>query len=523
MILGQACGSAACFAIDENTAVQTVNLHKLQAQLKADGQVLSMGEGVTGNYDVPSLLLDFGPTSAVTLNDQINSPGHAIGGLSAWQTNWNTGLTADAASGLTYSDGTPAAGVSIDLGRSAVGGSTINFTDNGFISTNALGGSQNSGIYGGNSPIKDGFYGGSSGNAIAVGLRVNGLPAGTYTVFFAARNTSTSLAAPERVYATNGSSASSYTLTNSPSMLQTNSSPAVTSSFVAGGNCGSMVVTLGAGQSLYIAAAGPGPTDRGFLNAVEIVPGLPMIQAGLPTVNLWSTDAVASRLGPSAGSFSISRTGDTNSPLTVNLSISGSAVNGQDYQSINSSLLLPAGADSALVSVLPIPATQPVGLKTAVINLLPSASYNVGSLTSAVVAIQDVPLFDWRFTYFSSQATNTTLAGNQANPTGDGIPNLIKYALGLVPTNYTAMPLLIPGLSAGGAFTVAFTRPDPPPVDIAYSLQSSSNLTTWAADLGLPLNSIEYLSNGTARVIYQTTSQAAATVRKFVRLGVNPN
>jgi hypothetical protein len=521
MILGQAAGTAACMAIDENTAVQTVNLHKLQAQLKADGQVLSIGGGVAGDYDVPSLLLDFGPTSVATLNDQINSPGHALGGLSALQTNWNTGLIADVASGLVYSDGTPAPGVSIDLGRSAAGGVAINFADNGFISTNALGGSLNAGIYGGSSPVKDGFYGGTSGNTIAVGLRVNGLPAGTYTVFFAARNTSTQFAAPVRVYVTNAPSAATYPFTNSPSVLQSNSSPAVTTSFGAGDNCGAMVVTLAAGQSLYVAAAGGGTEVRGFLNAVEIVPGQPLMQAALPTVNLWSTDAVATRFGPGAGSFSLSRTGNTDAPLTVNLAIGGSAINGQDYQSINSALQIPAGAAAVLIPVLPIPAAQPVGLKTATLNLLSSAAYNRGALTVATVAIQDVPWSDWQLRYFGPQATNAAIAGDQANPTGDGIPNLVKYALGLPPTSYIATALLAPGVSTEGAFTIAFTRPDPAPVDLAYSLQASSNLTSWAAASGLGLNGVEYLANGMARVTYQASPPVAATPRGFFRLGVS--
>lgn len=523
MLLGQAAGTAACFAVDDKTDVQTVDIRKLQAQLRADGQVLSMGGGTTGNYDVASLLLDFGPAMVATANDQINSPGHAVGGLSAVQTHWNTGVTADKAGGLVYSDGTAATGVSIDLGRSVVGGDTIDFTDNGFISTNALGGSQSSGIYGGNSPVKDGFYGGLGGNAIAVGLRVNGLAAGTYTVFFAARNTSTQNASPERVYATNGPSASTYRFTNSASVLQTNSSPAVTSSFVAGDNCGSMAVTLREGDSLYLAAAGTGAEVRGFLNSVEIVPGLPLMQAALPTVDLWTTDGVASRFGPTAGRFSVSRTGNTDSPLTVRLSIGGSAVNGQDYQSIDSSLQLAAGTGSASVAIRPLQAAQPVGLQTAAINLLPSTSYNCGALTSAVVTIQDVPLSDWRLRCFGTQATNAAVAGDQANPAGDGIPNLIKYALGIAPTSYVSDPLLTAGITPGGAFAVAFTRPDPPLADISYELQSSSNLATWAADPGLPLGSIEYGANGSARVTYETMSQTAAVPRKFIRLGITSN
>jgi hypothetical protein len=143
-------------------------------------------------------------------------------------------------------------------------------------------------------------------------------------------------------------------------------------------------------------------------------------------------------------------------------------------------------------------------------------------LTSAVVTIHDVPLSDWRFRYFGAQATNAAVAGNQANPAGDGIPNLVKYALGLVPTNSTLGSILTPALAVGGAFTVSFVRPDPPLADISYRVETSSNLTTWAADVGLP-TAVEYSSNGTARVTYQTTSQVTATNRKFIRLGITPN
>jgi hypothetical protein len=41
MILGQACGSAACIAIDDNTAVQHVAYAELAKQLTADRQILA--------------------------------------------------------------------------------------------------------------------------------------------------------------------------------------------------------------------------------------------------------------------------------------------------------------------------------------------------------------------------------------------------------------------------------------------------------------------------------------------------
>lgn len=47
MILGQAAGTAACFAIDDNLPVQSVNYDKLALQLVADAQVLNLGEPAT--------------------------------------------------------------------------------------------------------------------------------------------------------------------------------------------------------------------------------------------------------------------------------------------------------------------------------------------------------------------------------------------------------------------------------------------------------------------------------------------
>jgi hypothetical protein len=87
--------------------------------------MLGLSTNVPRTNNSISLLLDFGPTAVSSLADKLNSPAHAIGGLSSSQTNWNTGLTNDRASGMIYSDGTPATGVSIELGRSAAGGTTV--------------------------------------------------------------------------------------------------------------------------------------------------------------------------------------------------------------------------------------------------------------------------------------------------------------------------------------------------------------------------------------------------------------
>ena len=136
-----------------------------------------------------SLLLDFGPTAA-TGADALRDPGHATGVVPSGEVAWNR-IVGDTNT-LYYGDGTAATGVTLDLGRSSavgpVGDDNINFSDNGF-SVNALGTAINTGVYVGTSPVKDGIFGGAGGtNNIALGLRVNGLPAGTYRIVVHGRN-----------------------------------------------------------------------------------------------------------------------------------------------------------------------------------------------------------------------------------------------------------------------------------------------------------------------------------------------
>ena len=51
------------------------------------------------------------------------------------------------------------------------------------------------------------------------------------------------------------------------------------------------------------------------------------------------------------GAFTISRTGDTSAPLTVYYSVSGSAVNGHDYQNLKGAKVLKAGKASARIQL----------------------------------------------------------------------------------------------------------------------------------------------------------------------------
>ena len=63
-------------------------------------------------------------------------------------------------------------------------------------------------------------------------------------------------------------------------------------------------------------------------------------------VTRWSTcgasKAAADETGTNPGEFTLTRTGDTTTPLTVNYGVGGSAVNGFDYPPLLGSVVIPA-------------------------------------------------------------------------------------------------------------------------------------------------------------------------------------
>lgn len=70
-----------------------------------------------------------------------------------------------------------------------------------------------------------------------------------------------------------------------------------------------------------------------------------------------------------------------------------------------------------------------------------------------------------------------------ASPANDGLPNLIKYALGLTPAVSGNDGRLSYGkltASGGDYLCLSYIRPDPAPTGIAYAVESSPDLTTWS-------------------------------------------
>lgn len=107
-----------------------------------------------------------------------------------------------------------------------------------------------------------------------------------------------------------------------------------------------------------------------------------------PTVSVSATDANASENGD-PGEFTITRTGNTKNPLTVNYSFGGNAIQGVDYTAASGSIVIPTGQSKVTIPITPINDAISEGNEAVVLNLIDSNTYTVGTEGSDRVVIAD--------------------------------------------------------------------------------------------------------------------------------------
>ena len=198
-----------------------------------------------------------------------------------------------------------------------------------------------------------------------------------------------------------------------------------------------------------------------------------------PVADIVATDPIACEFGPENGAFIVARTGNTAGALTIPIATSGTAINGTTYNSVGSSMTIPAGAVSATIPIVPIPDSIAQGDRMAIVTLGNGSGYNLGANSAATVVVRDKPIDEWRFDKFANDA-NVSFAGDLADREGDGVRNLLEYALNLEPLtpDGTAQPTMT---IESGYLTLSYV-PKSWATDLTYVVESSSDLINWRAD-----------------------------------------
>ncbi len=111
----------------------------------------------------------------------------------------------------------------------------------------------------------------------------------------------------------------------------------------------------------------------------------------VPVVTISAPDGNAAEAGADPATFRLSRTGSTAASLTVAISMSGSATIGVDYHSLTSPRVIPAGATSVDVQLVPNADALVEGSEQATMTVVNGSDYIVGSPSAATVTIADAP------------------------------------------------------------------------------------------------------------------------------------
>ena len=141
-------------------------------------------------------------------------------------------------------------------------------------------------------------------------------------------------------------------------------------------------------------------------------------------------------------------------------------------------------------------------------------NFRVDSITLTFIPPAPVltPLQTWRQTYFATTEPIGTAADN-ADPDFDGIPNLIEYATGTIPTGFNPAATVL-GQNGGGFLTLAFTSIADPA--LTYTVLGTSDLTgAWTS-----VFSATGATLGAAAQVIPDTTLLSAGPRRFLRLQV---
>jgi hypothetical protein len=129
------------------------------------------------------------------------------------------------------------------------------------------------------------------------------------------------------------------------------------------------------------------------------------------------------------------------------------------------------------------------------------------------------PLQTWRANHFGNPS-NIGAGADTASPAGDGVPNLIKYALGLDPYTPAAASQLPTGSiqpDGGQSYLTLTANPVAQAPDVTYAVEVSGDLQTWTS--GPPFTVT--LTNVPTQIIVRDNIPFGSAIMRFIHLRIS--
>ena len=231
-------------------------------------------------------------------------------------------------------------------------------------------------------------------------------------------------------------------------------------------------------------------------------------------------DAIASETNAAdVATFTVSRTNDLATQVSVAYRIAGSASNGVDFAALSGSVTLASNATAQTVTITPVPDNLAESNETVVLTLAVPVGCVIAASSNATVTILDKPFDAWRFTQFTpAENTNSTISGDMADPDGDSVPNLLEYSFGRQPKIADAV---VPSLTFSNDYLMlTYQRPHPVPSDIQYIGETSGDLAgSWSPDaVQIAVTDNE---NGTENVTLRDSQTSSTASNRFLHLQIH--
>ncbi|WP_414579155.1 phytase [Anabaena sp. CCY 9402-a] len=129
-----------------------------------------------------------------------------------------------------------------------------------------------------------------------------------------------------------------------------------------------------------------------------------------PVVSIAANTENATEAETTAGTFRVSRVGNTSKSLTINYTVEGTATNGSDYDNLTGTANIAAGQTYVDIVVTPVDDALVEGNETVVLNIIDNSNYDLGTNASAIVTI-----IDNDFNNFNGTASRDPIIGTAAN------------------------------------------------------------------------------------------------------------
>ncbi|MGL5018858.1 MAG: Calx-beta domain-containing protein, partial [Luteolibacter sp.] len=263
-------------------------------------------------------------------------------------------------------------------------------------------------------------------------------------------------------------------------------------------------------ELIYQPELAPGDYALRVENATNNSTEFALAWHSLPAVTVATTAPTAREIDGQSGQITLTRTGDTTLPLLVPLTVSGSAISGAHFQPLPASVTFPAGQAVVTLPVIPIADSIAQGTRSVIVAAAADFASVRNATQAATVTIEDKPADTWRVANFSpAELANPTFSGDVADPDGDGLPNLIEYALNFAPKSPNTPPP--PVIDAGDYLSISVPK-NPAATDITWGAQVGDDFVRWGASVDT--------HTPTTFSARDSVKQSAAD-RRFIRLKIS--